>query len=171
MESKVFRPGFGAATTWRAFGAFHRVPNEIACAGLNGQLSRYSGKRWTAFLLYEDGRGVCMSSDPDAPALTPDLWNHLRGWAEGLNRTLADEGHWVVAWDHGAGEARLLFRDEDGDLQALVEIDEGMPKILGWTVMDALNQAAAALHIRKDKLRELGADRPTVRLARGERPH
>lgn len=171
MDGVVFRPGLGVARTWRAFGRFHRVENDVACAGLIGQLNRHVGKRWTGFLLYADGSGISMPSGPDVPAIGADLWNHLRGWAEALNAQMADGGHWVVAWDHAAGEARLLFRDDDGDLQVVVEIDERMPKILLWAPHDVLRQASAALAIQRTKINDLGADRPTVRLARGERPH
>lgn len=171
METKVFRPGFGAAKIWRAYGWFHDVPNRIACVGLYGQLSRYSGVRWTGFLLYGDGNGISVPSGSDVPDLEPELWNHLRLWVEGLNRNLAEDGHWVVSWNHDRGEARLLFRDADGDLQVVVEIDQGMPQILSWRLIDVLNQASAALAIQRQRVRDLGADRPTVRLARGERPH
>lgn len=171
METTVFRPGLGAAKIWRAYGRFHDVPNEIACAGLHGQLTRNAGPRWTAFLLYSDGNGISMPSAPDVPDLGPELWNQLRVFAEGLNRNLAEGGHWVVSWNHDRGEARLLFRDADGDLQVVVEIDDGMPMILSWSLFDVLNQASAALAIQRERIMELGADRPTVRLARGERPH
>lgn len=171
MDTTIFRPGLAPARTWRAFGRFHDVPNEVAAAGLTGQLTRYCSPEWTGFLLYGDGNGISMASSPAVPALAEELWQHLRGWVEALNRELSEGGHWVVAWDHQAGEARLLFRDGDGDLQAAIEIDQGMPKILGWPVLAVLNHAAAALSTREDMLRGLGKDRPTIRLAQGQRPH
>lgn len=171
MDTRIFRPGLGVARTWRAFGRFHQVPADIAAAGLTGQLNRYASGQWTGFLLYGDGFGIAMPSSPTVPELPDELWQHLRLWSEALNREMAEDGHWIVAWDHTEGEARLLWRDGDGDLQIVIEIDHGMPRILDWTVLDALNQASAALAIYEEKMRGLGADRPTIKLAQGERPH
>lgn len=171
MDMEIFRPGYGVAQEWRVYGRTHDVPDGIAIAGLIDQLNHNTSGQWTGFLLFESGRGVSMPSDPALGKLDPTLWNHLRDWCEGLNRMLHSDGHWVVAWDHVRAEARLLFRDADGDLQVVVEIDEGVPKIFNWAVMDALNQAAIALEIQRNKVRDLGADRPTIRLAQGQRPH
>lgn len=167
----VFRPGLGTGMTWRAYGRFHRVPNEIACAGLLGQLTRNVPGGWYAWLLYSDGSGIAMPSDPEVPAPRPEIWNHARHLTEQLNRLAALDGHWVVAWSQRDQEPRLLFRDEDGDLQAVVEIDARGTAFLQRTVQIIVAQAAHAVQTQREILRGLGADRPTIRLAQGERPH
>lgn len=171
MGEPVFRPGLGTGIIWRAYGRFHQVPNEIACAGLNGQLDRNVPGGWYAWLLYSDGRGLAMPRDAGTTVPRAEIWNHCRQIAEQLNHHAPLDGHWVVAWSSRDQEARLLFRDADGDLQVVVEIDARGMGILQRPVHDVVGQAVQAVQTQREIVKGLGADRPTVRLAQGERPH
>ena len=100
----------------------HGVPDPIVSLDLLSCVDRWVEGDWVLAVVYSDGRGVIMPRDGSIDLPAPSVRAWLAERVTALNVECHSNGHWVIAWRPRAGEAALLFRDGDGDLQVVVDL-------------------------------------------------
>lgn len=135
---------------FRVPAGLHRVGDEACIASLAYQLDTLVSKAWVAAVILSDGTGSMRTANVAVRWPSRGVQSQLVGIAIALNGHEAQDGHWVVALNTAENELVALWRDRDGDVQAVWEI--GDPNtVADWTDLDFAAQAHAALATMREQ--------------------
>ena len=145
----------------------HRVPNEIATAGLTHQLDSLF-KSWFCCLMFTGGNGTLRGDGRKAPKPSREASERLVDLCVRVNRDLHHDGHWVGVW--ASSRIALLWRDGDGDSQFTIDFDEPWSRVRDWTVNEMAERAEGAHKEWLNRMRIVEQSRDaTIKQAQGER--
>ncbi|MBU8540187.1 hypothetical protein [Falsiroseomonas tokyonensis] len=133
-----------ARTEFRVPAGLHRCSDAVIVASLAYQIATQVCSDWFAVLLTSGGHGAWRGSRPGLEHPGRAVQALMVGIAIATNRQEARSGHWVVAYSCQSKEIFALWRDQDGDLQAVWEMGPPEP-LLTWTEIDFGRQAHAVL--------------------------
>lgn len=87
-----------------------------------------------------------------------------------LNRTIANQGAWIVAWLYNGRRFYMLWKDKDGDIQVPIECDRPFFVLRTWNMDDFNRHAVAALGVWSEWHRNLDASKSQgKKVAQGEK--
>ena len=149
--------------------SLHRVPTEVVFAGLREDCAEFLGQGWYACVLLSDGSGVLRGNRERTKEPAQEVRDKMLAVAVMLNREQHNDGHWVIAW--ADGRLHMLWRDMDGDLQFVFEIDEPWVRVKDWPDTEFSARAEAGFRQWQEHMR--AAERKPdelIRRALGEKP-
>lgn len=134
-------------TSGRLFGPqFHHVPDEVVVKRLVPDLVMHIGPAWWALVLFSDGTWRSRGPREDDRPPKRETLILLQRIAVALNVEAAKGGHWVVAL-RPDGEVQALWRDADGDAHVVLEFDQKVQKLHGWTGDHFASQGQASVNL------------------------
>lgn len=145
MALKGLIPTFGTTylTVPRQGLRFHNIPDFIAQAQLDRDLTDLLGIGWYALLLKMWGDGIFAGYSHVTPIPPDDVLQKMLDVSKKLNRDLHHDGHWILAW-HRAQRLALVWRDNDGALQFDIGCSDPWVYVQKWTDDDFAERAEAA---------------------------
>lgn len=147
--------------------ATHKLEDELVTCGLVEQLCEELGTSWYACVTFASGRMVTRGINRTTPGPNNQVRDTMHRTAAKLNRDLHHNGCWIVAWHFD----RLIFlwRDWDGDLAFMTQIDEPWPRIQRWSVIEFCDRIEASFEAFREMLRtvELKPEH-TIKKAQGQ---
>lgn len=146
----------------------HRIPTQIALAGLQPTLMSLYGLAWYACVMFSDGRGTMRGPLTTTPRPAQDVIDRLFDIAVLANHSIAHDGHWVAVWD--GSRMSMLWRDQDGDAQFTVDYDEPWTRVAPWSANDMVERAEAGYVAWAERMRAVDRrSQDTIKAAQGER--
>jgi len=149
--------------------ATHQLEDDLVTCGLVQQIREELGTSWYACVTFSSGRMVMRGNDRTTPGPNHQVRDTMQRTAAKLNRDLHHKGCWIVAWHF----ERLIFmwRDWDGDLCFMTQIDEPWPRIQRWSVVEFCDRVETSFEAFRDMLRAVEIKpEHTIKKAQGQRP-
>lgn len=149
--------------------ATHSLGDDLVTVGLVDQLNHHLGSSWYACVTFSSGRQTMRGLYPTTPGPNHHVRDTMLRTAARLNRDLHHEGCWIVAWHL----ERLVFmwRDWDGDLGTMVQVDEPWPRIRHWSVVEFCDRVETSFEAFREMLRKVELKpEHTIQQARGQKP-
>jgi len=149
--------------------ATHRLDDSMVIVGLVDQLRIELGTSWYVAVTYSDGRVIMRGLTDRTPGPNFHVRETMLRTAAKLNRDLHHNGCWIVAWHLD----RLVFmwRDWDGDLAFMTQIDEPWPRIRSWPVVEFCERVECSFEAFREHLRKVELKpEHLIKRAQGELP-
>jgi hypothetical protein len=136
--------GGGAGIPFHAPFRTHKLDDAVVQASLGQHLVENVGWGWYAWVCFSDGRGLALGHTAGTRKPDAEVCNLLQQTAILLNATLAEDGHWIVAYNL-ENEPVVLWRDHGGDIHVCFEIGVPGVALLSWRPSDIFTLAHEAL--------------------------
>lgn len=141
----------GSAQRFHVGKSLHPVATEVVFAGLREDCKDLLGPGWYACVLLSDGTGVMRGNSLRTPKPSKDVTDRLVDIGVMLNRELHHGGHWVTAW--AEEHIHMLWRDQDGDLQFTIEVDDPWMRVRLWPDTEFTDRAEVSMAQWKEHMR------------------
>lgn len=160
------------AVTWKECDSLHKVSDRLCFVGLAEQLAHEFGS--DSYVVVALGNGVFTRRGLQDFGTVPDAekLGALIALARRLNQDVANGGHWVTLWSFQEQRLCALWRDEDGDMQIPIFLDEPWARCRTYAVDRLASEAAKAYEVWREMIFMVLQLKPeeTVKLAQGQLP-
>lgn len=158
--------------SWKECDSLHKVPDPIVFVSLAEQLAAEFGS--DSYVVVALGNGVFTRRGLQDFGRVPDGEKiaALIALCRRLNQDAANGGHWVTLWSFQEERLCALWRDEDGDMQIPIYLDEPWARCRTYAVERLASEAARAYEVWKEMIFMVLQLKPeeTVKLAQGQLP-
>jgi hypothetical protein len=158
--------------SWKECDSLHKVPDHIVFVDLASQVEDEFGS--DAYVVVALANGVFTRRGLQDFGQVPDgeKLAALITLCRRLNQDVANGGHWVTLWSFQEQRLCALWRDEDGDMQIPIFLDEPWARCRTYAVERLASEAALAYEVWKEMIFMVLQLKPeeTVKLAQGELP-